>query len=69
LKGLLVGEDDGIGYRVIAIELGTTEGALKVAIHRLRQRFKERLRQEIAHTVADPGDVGDELRYLMAALR
>jgi RNA polymerase sigma-70 factor (ECF subfamily) len=69
LKGLLAGEDDGIGYRALAIELGTTEGALKVAIHRLRQRFKERLRQEIADTVADPDDVGDELRYLLAALR
>ena len=69
LKGLLVGEDSGIGYRELAAELDTTEGALKVAIHRLRQRFKERLREEIAHTVASPDEVGDELRYLLAALR
>jgi RNA polymerase sigma-70 factor (ECF subfamily) len=69
LKGLLVGEDTAIGYRALAAELDTTEGALKVAVHRLRQRFKERLREEIAHTVANPDDVGDELRYLMAALR
>jgi RNA polymerase sigma-70 factor (ECF subfamily) len=68
VKGLLVGEDDE-GYRALAAELDMTEGALKVAMHRLRQRFKERLREEIAHTVANPGDVGDELRYLMAALR
>jgi len=68
LKGLLVGEDD-IGYRALAAELDTTEGALKVAVHRLRQRFKERLREEIAETVASPDEVGDELRYLLAALR
>jgi RNA polymerase sigma-70 factor (ECF subfamily) len=69
LQRFLVGEDTAIGYRALAAELHTTEGALKVAIHRLRQRFKERLREEIAHTVTNPDDVGDELRYLMAALR
>jgi RNA polymerase sigma-70 factor (ECF subfamily) len=69
LKGLLVGEDDDIGYRALAAELDTTEGALKTAIHRLRQRFKERLREEISHTVSDPADVGDEVRHLLAALR
>lgn len=69
VKGLLVGDGDDAGYRALAAELDMTEGALKVAMHRLRQRFKERIREEIAHTVANPGDVGDELRYLMAALR
>ncbi len=69
LKGLLVGEDSDLGYRALAAELDTTEGALKVAVHRLRQRFKERLREEIAETVASPDEVGDELRYLLAALR
>ena len=69
LKGLLVGEDSDIGYRALAAELETSEGALKVAVHRLRQRFKERLREEIAHTVTNPEDVGDEIRYLLAALR
>ena len=69
LKERLIGEDDAIGYRELAAELRTTEGALKVAIHRLRQRFREILREEIAHTVASPDDVGDELRCLLAALR
>ena len=69
LKGLLVGEDDDIGYRALAAELDTTEGALKTALHRLRQRFKERLRDEISHTVSNPVDVGDEVRYLLTALR
>jgi RNA polymerase sigma-70 factor (ECF subfamily) len=42
-----------------------TEGALKVAIHRLRRRFGEVLRAEIAQTVSHPDEVQDELRYLM----
>jgi RNA polymerase sigma-70 factor (ECF subfamily) len=69
LKGLLVGEDTDAGYRALAAELDMTEGALKVAVHRLRQRFRELLREEIANTVANPGQVGDELRDLMAAIR
>ena len=69
VKGLLVGEQSDTGYRGLADELNTTEGALKVAVHRLRQRFKELLREEIAHTVADPAEVGDELRYLLTALK
>jgi len=69
LKAFLTGEDSDVRYRALAVELETTEGALKVAIHRLRQRFRELLREEISHTVADPNDVGDELRYLMAAIR
>jgi RNA polymerase sigma-70 factor (ECF subfamily) len=69
LKGLLLGESRDEGYRAIAAELNTTEGALKVAVHRLRQRFREMLREEISHTVADPRHVGSELRDLMAAIR
>jgi RNA polymerase sigma factor (sigma-70 family) len=69
LKGLLVGEDSEVGYRTLASELGTTEGALKVAIHRLRQRFRELLREEIAHTVVDPHEIGGELRELFTAIR
>ena len=69
LKALLLGESNEAGYRALAVELDMTEGALKVAIHRLRQRFKQTLREEIAHTVVHPDDVKDEIRYLMAALR
>ena len=48
--------------------MGTSEGALKVAIHRLRKRYRDLFRQEIAETVADPTDVESELRFLAAAL-
>ena len=45
------------------------ENAVKQAFHRLRQRYRTLLREEIAHTVAVPGDVEDELRHLIAVLR
>lgn len=55
-------------YREIAERLGQSEGAVKVAVHRLRRRFGERLRRAIAETVADPAEVDDELRYLLRSL-
>jgi RNA polymerase sigma factor (sigma-70 family) len=67
LKVFLLGQSD-TPYAALARELNTSEGALKVAIHRLRKRYRELFRQEIADTVADPGEVESELRYLAAAL-
>jgi hypothetical protein len=55
-------------YTALASEMNTSEGALKVAIHRLRKRYRELVRQEIADTVADPAEVESELRYLAAVL-
>lgn len=69
LKSCLTPAGGEGGYRALAVQLHTTEGAIKVAVHRLRRRFRELLREEIAHTVADPGEVGDELRDLMVAMR
>jgi RNA polymerase sigma factor (sigma-70 family) len=68
LKPLLTGESDERGYRAIGAELGMTEGAVKVAVHRLRRRYRELAREEIAAIVADPGAVDAELRHLAAAL-
>jgi hypothetical protein len=48
--------------------LGVSEGALRVAVHRLRQRYRELLRAEVAETVAGPNEVEEELRYLFHAL-
>jgi RNA polymerase sigma-70 factor (ECF subfamily) len=69
LKVFLTGEDSDVRYRTLAEEMQTTEGAIKVSIHRLRRRFKDLLREEISHTVAHADDVGDELRHLLTALR
>lgn len=56
--------DDATSHAETAEKLGMTEGAVKVAVHRLRKRFRELLRQEIAQTLDDEADVEDELRYL-----
>jgi DNA-directed RNA polymerase specialized sigma24 family protein len=64
----LTGGRGNIPLAAIAVELGMTEGAVKTAASRLRKRYGEILREEIARTVADPADVEDEVRALFAAL-
>jgi RNA polymerase sigma factor (sigma-70 family) len=63
--------EDGAGdaYRRVAQELGSTEGAVKVAVHRIRHRFRDAIRAEIAQTVSTPDEVEGELQALMAALQ
>ncbi len=69
LKGALWGGRGEIPLAEVARRLESTEGAVKTAAHRLRRRCGERMREEIARTLSDPGDVEDELRFLLAALR
>ena len=69
LKALLIDEPDRPSQAQIADELGMTENAVNQAFHRLRERYRQLLREEIAHTVMAPGDIEDELRHLMAILR
>jgi len=69
LKALLTDEPDRLSQAQIADELGMTENAVKQAFHRLRERYRQLLREEIAHTVMAPGDIEDELRHLIAVLR
>jgi len=66
LKSSLSGEKRP--YAEIASELNTSEGAVKVAVHRLRHRYRDLIRAEIAETVATPAEIEDELRHLLAAL-
>jgi RNA polymerase sigma factor (sigma-70 family) len=67
LKVFLLGRSDA-PYAELARDLNTSGGALKVAVHRLRKRYRELIRQEIADTVADPSEVDSELRFLAAVL-
>ncbi|TMP93325.1 MAG: sigma-70 family RNA polymerase sigma factor [Verrucomicrobia bacterium] len=69
LQKSLTDEPERPSQAEIAHELGMTENAVKQAFHRLRQRYRELLREEIAHTVMAPGDIEDELRHLIAVLR
>ena len=56
------------GFQQAATELGMTENALKSAVHRLRARYRELVREEVAHTVADPSEVREEARHLIAVI-
>ena len=68
LKPCLVGDRQAQPYAALAAQLGVTEGAVKVAVHRLRQRYRQLLRKEIANTVAMPEEVNDEMHHLFAVL-
>ncbi len=68
LKPCLLGERAAQPYASLASQLGMTEGSVKVAVHRLRQRYRQLLREEIAHTVASPEEIEEEMRHLFAVL-
>jgi RNA polymerase sigma factor (sigma-70 family) len=69
LKQLLPDEPGAPTQADIAAQLGMTANAVRQAFHRFRLRYQLLLREEIAHTVATPGDVEDELRHLIAVVR
>lgn len=66
---MLSDDFDRPSQAIVAAELGMTENAVAQAFHRFRQRYRAILREEIANTVAMPGDIEDELRHLVAVLR
>jgi RNA polymerase sigma-70 factor (ECF subfamily) len=68
LRVFLTGEPASVRYSELASELGISEGALKVAVHRLRRKFREVVRAEIADTVASPQEVKEEMQYLLAVV-
>ena len=68
LRGTLVAGGTDAPWAEVGRRLGMSEGAVKVAAHRLRRRYREVLRQAISETVADPSEVDDEIRHLMASL-
>jgi RNA polymerase sigma factor, sigma-70 family len=69
LEQLLPSEPDAPSQADIAKQLGMTENAVRQAFHRFRERYQLLLRGEIAHTVATPSDIEDELRHLIAVVR
>ncbi len=69
IKNRLWGGTSATSYAELAAQLGITEGALKVAVHRLRLRYRELLREEVGRTVAAPLEVQEELEGLRAILR
>jgi RNA polymerase sigma-70 factor (ECF subfamily) len=61
-------EQGGISYGPLAKELETTEGAVRVMVHRLRHRFRQIFSEAVAHTLARPEDLAEEMQYLMDVL-
>lgn len=68
LKVFLTADRESIPYVELASKSSQSEGSLRVAVHRLRKRYRELFREEVAHTVSDPQDIEAELRYLLRAL-
>jgi len=68
LRSCLLGTAPPGGYAATAAGLAMSEGAVKTAVHRLRRRFRTQLRQDIAETVSEPGEIEEELRYLIRVL-
>ena len=68
LHPCLVGDRTSHPYADLAVKLGVSEGAVKSAVHRLRQRYRQLLRDEIAQTVSEPSEVDEELRHLFVVL-
>jgi len=64
LESCLIGSREAQPYAALGGQLGMTEGAARVTVCRLRERYRELLKEEIAHTVASPAEVEEELRHL-----
>lgn len=68
IKGVLLGERSGVSYADLAPELGMSEAALTMTVHRLRRRYRELVREEIAHTVSRPVEIEEEMKHLFQVL-
>ena len=68
MKCFLTNDSSSGAYESVAAQLNVTPGSVAVTVHRMRQRYRELVRAEIADTVASPADIDDEMRALFAAL-
>ena len=68
LKPCLLGSRESQPYAILATHLGMTEGAIKVAVHRMRERYRAQLKAQIAETVAAPEEIDQEIRHLFRVL-
>jgi RNA polymerase sigma factor (sigma-70 family) len=68
IKGVLLGDRSGVRYAELAPQLGLSASALTMTVHRLRRRYRELVREEIAHTVSHPVEIDEEMRHLFHVL-
>ena len=68
LRTFVWGDADEASHQSVAVELGMTAGAVRIAVHRLRQKVREQLRVEVSATLVDPNETDSELNHLLGAL-
>jgi RNA polymerase sigma-70 factor (ECF subfamily) len=68
VKGVLLGDRSGVSYAELAASLGMSEAAVRMTVYRLRGRYRELVREAIAHTVSQPVEIDEELRHLFQVL-
>ncbi len=68
LENFLPGQESELTYAQAAAQVGVAEGTIKSDVHRLKKRYRELLREEVAHTVSSPAEIEEELRYLVTVL-
>ena len=68
LRPCLGAEREDVSYPTLSQTLGVPEATVKRLVHRLRQRYRSLLRDEVAETVADPAEIDDEIRHLCGVL-
>jgi RNA polymerase sigma-70 factor (ECF subfamily) len=68
IKGVLLGDRSAVPYAELGPQLGLSEAALTMTVHRLRRRYRELVREEIAHTVSSPVEIDEEMRHLFQVL-
>lgn len=61
-------DEGGLSYAELAVEIGSTEAAIKKMVSRLRQRYRELFREEVAQTVTSPADIDEEIGYLLGCI-
>ena len=68
LVGFLQGDPMGVRYEAVAGEMGVSAGALRTMVHRMRRKYRDLLRAEIAETVSTPEEIDEEIRFLFSSL-
>jgi RNA polymerase sigma-70 factor (ECF subfamily) len=59
-------DSDEVGYEELAAQMGVSAGSLRMSVHRMRRKYQRILREEITETVSTPGEVDDEIRFLVS---
>ena len=68
LQGMVTGDTEDARYETLAAEMGVSAGAVRMSVHRLRRKYRQMLRAEIAETVSTPEEIDEKIRFLMSVV-